>query len=103
MRCTFSAEPNEFSSGGAECLWMRDVKKKPELQRSEMFLVKIRLGRISFLWREEKTSGGSRYKHLVPPGLTVYQFLSLIDTRPESGRITLPENVQDWHYMVRKV
>jgi len=66
-----------------------------------MFLVKIRLGRISFLRNEEKTSGGSNYKHLVPPGLTAYQFLSLIDTRPESGRITLPENVQDWHYMVR--
>jgi hypothetical protein len=66
-----------------------------------MFLVKIRLGRISFLRKEEKTFGGSNYKHLVPAGVTVYQFLPLIDTRPESGRITLPENVQDWHYMVR--
>jgi hypothetical protein len=66
-----------------------------------MFLVKIRLEEISFFRNEEKTSGGSNYKHLVPPGLTACQFLSLIDTRPESGRITLPENVQDWHYMVR--
>jgi hypothetical protein len=49
-----------------------------------MFLVKIRLGRISFLRNEEKTSGGSNYKHLVPPGLTAYQFLSLIDAGPES-------------------
>lgn len=95
MRCTFSSEPKEFSSGGAECLWMRDGRKRPELQRSEMFLVKSRLGRISFLRNEKKTSGGSNYKHLVPSGLTAYQFLSLIDTGPESGRITLPENVQD--------
>ncbi len=66
-----------------------------------MFLVHIRLVRIPFLRNEKKTPSSSNYKHLVPPGPTAYQFLSLIDTRPESGRITLPENVQDWHYMVR--
>jgi hypothetical protein len=101
MRCTFSSEPNEFSSGGAECLWMRDVKKRPELQKERNIFSQDSIRKDFVLRNEEKTSGGSNYKHLVPPELTAYQFLSLIDTRPESGRITLPENVQDWHYMVR--
>gem|GEM_PF-4819455 len=80
---------------------MRDIKKDQSSKGAKCFESRFVSEGFRSFGTKKRTSCGSNYKHLVPPGLTAYQFLSLIDTRPESGRITLPENVQDWHYMVR--